>query len=63
MNTAIRSSRGSIQKNVPAMPLQKYWPTEPENGAMPCCMRTAKPRPKLWPGDTSVPWTLTPAPR
>ena len=35
MNTANMSSSGSIQKNVPAMPLQKNWPTEPGNGAMP----------------------------
>ena len=59
MNTANRSSFGSIQKNVPAMPLQKNWPSEPGNGAMPCWVRTAKPRPKPWPAGISVPSILT----
>ena len=30
-----RVSRSTIKKNVPAIPLQKNWPAEPENGAMP----------------------------
>ena len=63
MNTANSSSAGSIQKNVPAMPLQKNCPTEPANGAMPSCVRTAKPSPKPWPGDSSVPLIFTPAAR
>jgi hypothetical protein len=41
------SSFGSIQKKVPAIPLQKNWPTEPAKGAIPSMVRTAKPRPKL----------------
>jgi hypothetical protein len=51
MNTQNRSSAGSMKKNVPAMPLQKNWPTDPGNGAMPALVRTQKPRPKPWPGD------------
>jgi NAD(P)-dependent dehydrogenase (short-subunit alcohol dehydrogenase family) len=47
INTANSSSLGSIQKKVPPIPLQKYWPTEPANGAMPSWVRTAKPSPKL----------------
>ena len=63
MNTANRSSAGSIQKNVPAMPLQKNCPTDPVNGAMPGWVRTAKPRPKPWPGGISGELTLTWGPR
>src|SRR4051795_11355489 len=63
MNTANSSSLGSIQKNVPAMPLQKNWPTDPGNGAMPAWVRTAKPRPKLWPAGTRCDWSFTPEPR
>ena len=63
MNTANSSSFGSIQKNVPAIPLQKNWPTEPGNGAMPGSVRTAKPRPKLWPAGISGDLILTPGPR
>lgn len=47
MKTANSSSFGSIQKKVPAIPLQKNCPAEPANGAIPSTVRTAKPRPKL----------------
>src|SRR5271166_4660653 len=39
-------STGSIQKEVPRTPPQKYSPTEPGNGHRPASVRTAKPRPK-----------------
>ena len=42
MNTVNRSSAGSMKKNVPAMPLQKNWPTDPGNGAMPAAVRSAE---------------------
>jgi hypothetical protein len=59
MNTVNSSSAGSMKKNVPAMPLQKNWPFDPENGATPLCVRTAKPRPKPWPGGISGESTFT----
>src|SRR3954447_23065947 len=59
MNTANKSSFGSIQKKVPAMPLQKKLPREPGNGAIPSEVRTAKPRPKPWPAAISGELTFT----
>src|SRR4030081_2243038 len=59
MNTANRSSFGSIQKNVPAIPLQKNSPSDPGNGARPSWVRTAKPRPKPWPAGIKGESTLT----
>src|SRR5882757_9027875 len=59
MNTANRSSLGSIQKKVPAIPLQKKLPRDPGNGAIPSWVRTAKPKPKPWPAGIKGELTLT----
>ncbi len=46
---AMLSFGGAID-GVPIMPPQKYSPTLPAVGALPGSVRTAKPRPKPWPG-------------
>ena len=50
-----KSLAGSTKNVVPAMPPQKYSPLEPACAATPSSSRTAKPRPKPWPGGSSSP--------
>ena len=52
MRIANRESRGLTQNAVPIMPPQKNSPTLPAVGALPGSVRTAKPRPKPWPGQS-----------
>src|ERR1700749_2423855 len=58
MNTANRSSCGSIQKKVPAMPLQKYWPAGPRDGGMPPFRRPGKAEPETVAGGHEFPLDL-----
>ena len=50
--------RGLTQNAVPIAPPQKNSPTLPAVGALPGSLRTAKPRPKPWPGQSRK-WLLS----